>query len=206
MRKANMTKNGPRKSRGFSMVESFIVTSLIGMMGLVSIPALSKGYHEYQLNRSCREVMANLQLAKLKSVSNNFSYSFRFSSTGSNTYQVSGSEALGPDGTFHVWNDANGNGQRDNDRIYQTARKLPYATFSTTGVSALPNGSYVGTVPATITMTFEPDGRLATGQQATNYRCVVLQDGTSRTRSVCVDNSGMVRLFKQINNSWVESK
>jgi|GEM_PF-3438774 len=191
---------------GFSVMESLVVMSMMGLMGLVSLPLLNRSWHEYQLNGTCREVMSNIQLAKLKSVSNNFDYSFRFSTSGSNAYQISGSEPAGPDGTFHAWNDANGNGTRDTDQIYPAARKLTYGTFSTVGVAALPNGSYVGSVPATIVMTFEPNGRLNPSASATNYRCIIVQDGGNLAQAVCVENSGLVRLFKYRNNSWIEAK
>jgi Tfp pilus assembly protein FimT len=195
-----------RSHAGYSMVEALVVMSMLGLMGMVSFPLLNRSWHEYQMNRSCREVMANIQLAKLKSVSNNFGYSFRFSTAGSNSYQIQGSEPVGPDGAFHSWNDANGNGTRDNDQVYPTARPLSYGSFSSLGVSALPNGSYVGSVPATIVMTFQPDGRLDPSASATNYRCIVVQDSAAQTQAVCVENSGFVRLFKYTLNTWMEVK
>lgn len=203
---ANVNNNKSRFQAGFSLLESIIVTTLIGFLSLISYPALGRSYHEYQLNRTVREIMANIQLAKLKAVSNNFNYTFTFSPSAPNTYQVSGSEPVGPDNTFHSWNDANGNGTQDTDQVYFTPRGLPYGSFSTTGVSSFPNGSFIVDPPATITMTFLPDGRLNLSQSATNYRCVVVQDLASQTQGVCVENSGMIRLFKYSNNLWIETK
>ena len=203
-KEANVKNN--KFDAGFSVFESVLVTALIGFLSLISYPALDRSYHEYQLNRTSREIMANIQLAKLKAVSNNFNYTFTFSPLAPNTYQVSGSEPLGPDNTFHLWNDANGNGTQDTDQVYSTPRGLPYGTFNTTGVSVFPNGSFVADPPATITMTFLPDGRLDLSASATNYRCLVVQDMASQTQAVCVENSGMIRLFKFSDNVWIETK
>ncbi len=192
-------------ARGYSVVESLMVISMLSMIGLVSLPLLNRTWHEYQMSRTCHEVMANIQLAKWKSVSNDFGYSFTFA-TLSNQYQISGTEPVGPDGAFHAWNDANGNGKQDNDRLYATARPLPYGAFSVQGISALPNGSYVGAVPANITMKFQPDGRLDPLETSTNFRCIVIQDAARQCSSICVENSGFVRLYKQINNIWIETK
>ncbi len=150
--------------------------------------------------------MSNIQLARLKSVSNNFSYSFVFNSSSPNAYQVTGAEPVGPDGVFHNWNDANGNGTQDEDQIYTNPRSLPYGAFNTTGISTLPNGSFPGTAPATITISFLPDGRLDQSQSATNYRCFVLQDLANTTRAVCVENSGLIRFYRHADGAWTETK
>ncbi len=203
---ANVNNHKSRFQAGFSVFESVVVTTLIGFMSLVSYPALDKSLHEYRLNQTAREIMANIQLARLKAVSNNFNYSFAFSPSAPNTYQVSGSEPLGPDNAFHPWNDANGNGTQDTDQVYSNPRRLPYGSLGTVGVSAFPNGSFVDDPPATITMTFLPDGRLNLTESATNYRCVVVQDMANQTQAVCVENSGMIRLFKYSDNAWIETK
>jgi Tfp pilus assembly protein FimT len=192
-------------ARGYSVVESLMVISMLGMMGLVSLPLLSRTWHEYEMSRICHEVMSNIQLAKMKSVASDVGYSFTYD-TSSNQYQIQGSEPVGPDGVFHTWNDANGNGTRDTDRLYQTNRPVSYGAFSVQGVVALPNGNDVGTVPATITMKFQPDGRLDPAEVATNYRCIVIQDNSRQCGSICVENSGFIRIYTNINNHWVETK
>lgn len=193
--------------RGFSLVEALVIVSITGFLALISIPALSSRTAEYRLTRTSREIMANIQLARMKSVSNNFNYKFQFDRTNSpNTYQISGAEVVGPDGVFHTWNDANGNGVHDTHSVYGAPIELMYGNFETAGITTLPTGDAVGTPPNAISITFEPDGTIDTSTTATNYRCIVLQNVGKIAQAVCVQNSGSVRLYKRNQSSWVSIK
>jgi Tfp pilus assembly protein FimT len=205
-REGVMKRGTNELERGFSLIEALLVVMIFGFVVAISVPLLNKQLQEYRLMRSTREVLANLQLARLKSVSNNFSYSFTFNTVAS-SYQVSGSETTGPDGAFHAWNDANANGVQDTDDAYKVAPRLTYGSFGTAGITTLPNAASVGSVPADIKITFKPDGTVDQGATATTYRCVVLQNVAAvNTQAVCVDNNGFTRLYKRYNGAWKELK
>jgi prepilin-type N-terminal cleavage/methylation domain-containing protein len=203
-----------RAENGYSLTELLVVVFLIGLIAAIAYPALTRTMQEYRLNRSMREVMANIQIARMKSVSNNIEYKFEFdTSTDPNEYQVSGAESFGPDGAFHTWNDVNGNGLQDTDLLYKTPQRLlgdkdVSGEFGTSGISLLPDGSAVGSPPSLITITFQPDGTISTASSATNYPCVVLQlpQNISMTQGVCVETSGLIRIYKLISGSWTEIK
>jgi prepilin-type N-terminal cleavage/methylation domain-containing protein len=203
---SDMKHTTSRIQQGFSLTEALVVLVMFGFVMTITVPMLNKQLQEYRLMRSTREVLANLQLARLKSVSNNFNYSFTFTRSDS-SYQVSGAETVGPDGVFHSWNDANANGVQDTDDAYKTTHKLVYGSFGTAGITTLPNTSAVGTPPATIKITFKPDGTVDQTATSTTYRCIILQNvGHANTQAVCVDNDGFTRLYKRYFNAWKEIK
>jgi len=64
------------RERGFTLIEVLMVVAIIGVMLAFSIPALGRFYLEYRFNKLVSAVRANIQLARLNSVTSNFDLSF----------------------------------------------------------------------------------------------------------------------------------
>jgi prepilin-type N-terminal cleavage/methylation domain-containing protein len=206
------------RERGFTLIELLIVIAILGVALGIAIPALGSYAQEARLNKSAREIKANIQLARLKAVTSNFRVAFTYnlgSGGAPDTFQITGTEHVGG-GPLQPWEDINGNGINDgladNDGntanglegtdLYSSARRVENCSFGTDGISALPNGSSDLSPTSPITMTFDPKGDVTSDYTG---NCIALQNAVKMIQAVCVYQGGYIRLFKwQANGSWQE--
>jgi Tfp pilus assembly protein FimT len=186
--------------RGFTLMEALVIVAIIGVLLLIAIAAFGNILRRQRINGDAREVMAAMSIARIKATSANFPYTFTFNRTNG-TYQVSGVEPLGPNRQSIPAYDANGNGIRDTDTVFDTPRSLQYSTFDTTGVTnPLPNSVDPSSIPAnSISITFNSYGVVTS---VTNERCVILKLGTE-TQMVCAEAGGILRLFRD-DGGWIQ--
>jgi prepilin-type N-terminal cleavage/methylation domain-containing protein len=205
------------RERGFSLIELLIVLTILAVLIAIAVPALGTYYQEYQLNKSAREVKANIQLARLKAVTSNFRVNFTYnigSGATPDTYQISGQEHVGA-GALQPWEDINGNGVNDGladgdhnltnglerSTLYSADRQVQNCSLGTNGISALPNGSTDLSPGSSITLTFDPKGNVTSDYSG---NCIALENAASMHQAVCVYQGGYTRLFKWQGSSWLE--
>ncbi len=73
------------KTKGFTLIELFIVIFIIGVIAALSYPAMSRWAVRWQLQSAARDVRSNFQFAKLAAVKDNMNCVIQFNSLG-NSY------------------------------------------------------------------------------------------------------------------------
>ena len=68
-------------SYGFTLVETLIAISILGILALIAIPNFLNWIPHYRLKWGAREVYSNLQLARLRAVATNSQYGVTFNNT-----------------------------------------------------------------------------------------------------------------------------
>lgn len=77
-------------NKGFSMLELLVVMALITVLAAISYPAITRQLSHLRLKRDARNVMSELNAARLKAITNNTKYRVDFVLTGTpHTYSLS---------------------------------------------------------------------------------------------------------------------
>ena len=80
-----------RNDRGFTVIEILVALAVMGILIKISVPAFSSWLPTLKLSSAARQVATDLQLARMKAISQNSSYTVTFN-TGNGTYTY-GSES-----------------------------------------------------------------------------------------------------------------
>ncbi len=75
-----------RSERGFTVVELLTVIAIMMVITAIATPSFYYWLPKYRLSAGARQIAADLQLARMKAISQNISYGLRF--IDNNTYQV----------------------------------------------------------------------------------------------------------------------
>jgi type IV fimbrial biogenesis protein FimT len=174
-------RKGSESSKGFTMIELLIATSVILVVSAFAIPSITRSLRVYQLNDAAMRMSGILKLTRFDAIRRNTPI----------TCQI----AQDADGvSWDVWDDSNGNGRMDNgeQQIRETgnavlipASAVPTASSLATAVNAGSlttlsgsNTSVVfdqrGAVVAPAVYVFYIGNPVAPGSSVTSYRAVVL--------------------------------
>jgi prepilin-type N-terminal cleavage/methylation domain-containing protein len=74
------------KSKGFTLIELLIVVIIIGILTMLSYPALSRWAVRWQLQAAARDVRSNFQLGKITAVKDNANCVIQFNLPAVNSY------------------------------------------------------------------------------------------------------------------------
>jgi type II secretion system protein H len=168
--------HGPRNNlrcKGFSLVELLVTMVVVGIVSSLAFPSFAGLTNDYRVKKAARQLMTDLQYARMKAVAEGVQYKVAFT-TGTTSYTInkgnssSGSTTWTQDGTARQLADAS-------NPYYTRGVSLSQSTavdviFSTTG-NAAPSS---GTAFPTITFT--------------------ASSGTSRSKQVTVLLTGRVRI------------
>ena len=75
-----------RSERGFTVVELITVVGIMMVITAIATPTFYYWLPTYRLSAGARQISADLQLARMKAISQNTSYRLRF--TDNNTYEM----------------------------------------------------------------------------------------------------------------------
>ncbi len=75
-----------RSERGFTVVELITVVGIMMVVTAIATPSFYYWLPKYRLSAGARQIAADLQLARMKAISQNTSYRLRF--TANNTYEM----------------------------------------------------------------------------------------------------------------------
>ena len=75
-----------RSERGFTVIELLAVIAIMMVVTAIATPTFYYWLPKYRLSASARQISADLQLARMKAISQNTKYRLRF--IDNNTYQI----------------------------------------------------------------------------------------------------------------------
>jgi len=129
-----MTKHFFLKSpSGFTLMEMMVVISIIAILAGISLPSLIGKLPDYRLKNAGRELLSDMQFAKLSAVKSNSEWSIVFDTTN-NKYFVCSEN--GADGDWTGLNDSTGGGD---NTIHKTVTFDNYKSGVNYGYAALSN-------------------------------------------------------------------
>ncbi len=135
-----MSVRNPRKS-GFTVLELIVAIGIAMVVLGIAVPSFMTWLPTLRLSSGARQVATDLQLARMKAISQNVKFRITFGTLPATTYQLE--------------RDSNGNG------TYDLPGELESGPFSlpdgitVTGVSATPEFQPRGTATATSTITVQ---------------------------------------------------
>lgn len=74
----NNAKAGVRADKGFTLVELLIVVALMAVIAAIAVPSITKTLPHQRLNRAARDILSELNAARLKAITSNNKYKVVF--------------------------------------------------------------------------------------------------------------------------------
>lgn len=78
MGKSNGVFRALHSERGMSIIELTVVLAIIGMMSFIGLPSMQEWLDRYRVRTSAAEIAANIQLQRMRAVSQNQDHSISF--------------------------------------------------------------------------------------------------------------------------------
>ncbi len=75
------------RSRGFSLIELLVCVSILGIVSSLAAPSLGAMYQNYQMKAVARQLVTDLQLARMRAISQKLDYKVTFDGAN-NRYRV----------------------------------------------------------------------------------------------------------------------
>jgi type IV fimbrial biogenesis protein FimT len=180
-----MTKRGIFRQAGFTLVETSIAIFLIGILAAVATPTIIRWLPDYRLSSAARDLMSNMQLAKMTAVRSNTNVAVVFN-------QPLGGDVF----DYVVFVDANNNVEYDvGEAIVARVRLSDYrgVDFDTTqgGGSGLTFPVNDNGLPA---IAFRGNGLTRNNGGGFGAGTAFLRNINGRTLSVVVNAAGNIRI------------
>lgn len=164
-----------RQTKGFTILELIVIITIIGILAAIGLPKFQDWLPKSRVNAAARELFTEMQLARMKAISENNDYRIDFSETD-NSYSIY------DDGAWVK-------------TIYIDDKYSGIQFGSTTG---LPKVTFTGD-----TVTFQPTGMIS-GDEGAVYLIPADDIGsrTDRQRKITVKQTGRVRLWRYTGSAW----
>ena len=126
----------PRRAPGFTLIELLVALAIIGILGAAAAPGVSRWIEDYRVRAASRQLMSDMQFARMKAVADKVQYQLYFN-PANNQYWVQGWNPV-----TSTWNQIGSARQLSNAASsgYQPGVTLAFptngdktATFSPTG-------------------------------------------------------------------------
>jgi Tfp pilus assembly protein FimT len=200
---------GSKTARGFTTLEILAVVAILGFIIAIAIAAFPRYMQSYRLSTVTRRVASAITLARLKAVSTNMNYTFTLDANVTpNRYQITGTTDINANGVAEPWEDMFGTAAIENDTVYDSAQSLDSPSIGHNGVANLPNGSAMSLAmdPATsLSIVFNGRGVVRSMKDDTDSaKEYILIQSQGLTNAIFVDDTGMVRLYKNEQSGWTE--
>ena len=189
-----------KNKRGFTAIELVVTVAIISIMAAFAIPYIIGMQPTLRVNSAARDLTSELQLAKMKSVSERNNYVITFT-TDNNQYSIYDDD----DNDFATAGAESSELVKtvDIDAEY-TGIQFGYVSGQTNpDGNAIANSVTFSGTPRSVT--FRPDGTI-NGAAGSVY-LIPTQDisvsKTTRQRAITVIPTGRVRLFKYSGSSWM---
>jgi prepilin-type N-terminal cleavage/methylation domain-containing protein len=177
-----------RKEAGFSLIELMVVVGILGILTAIAVPATVRYRPSYYLSQASREIMSDLQKARITAIRQNVQVVASFTS---GTYSDKGGV-----GTYIVYLDTNGDwGPTDAGGSPETVVIQTKTMPGTVSMTQLTNQT--GTPVANLLLGFNNHGLAArSAAGAFVFGDVVLRNSISQYKRVQLSPSGHVRVQK----------
>ena len=181
------------------------MVAILGFILSITIAAFSNYLKAYRLSTTTRQLASAIQLARMKAVSTNMTYTFNLNAAlAPNQYQITGTNNINNNLICEPWEDVFGDGAIHVDTVYDTPQSLSYGSIRTQGISAFPNGVSSSAVMAngtTQNLVFDGRGLLTSfGKQ------YVLLQNQGFTTAIFIENSGSIHMYRFTDPGWMEFK
>lgn len=182
------------KKDGFTLIELMVTIAIMGILAGIAIPNYNNWLPKSRVNGAARELFTEMQLARMRAISENNNYVITFS-TSNNSYSIYDDEN----------NDSNGQSGElvktiDIDDRYPGIEYGYIAGNNPSGNPITKEVTFSGTPPR---VTFKPTG-LANKNGAVYL--MPAADGANsrkdRQRAIIVIRTGRVRLYRHTGSAW----
>jgi type IV fimbrial biogenesis protein FimT len=139
----------PRPVPAFTLIELLIAMAIIGILGAAAAPGVSRWIEVYRVKAASRQLMSDLQFARMKAVADNVQYQVYFN-PASNQYWVQGWNP----GTS-AWNQIGAARQLSNAASpgYECGVTLAFLTNGATTATFSPLGQATAAITASLSST-----------------------------------------------------
>ncbi len=138
-----------RRLRAFTLLELLITLTIIGILGAAAAPGVSRWIEEYRMKAASRQLMSDLQFARMKAVADNVQYQVYFN-PANNQYWVQGWNPA-----TALWNQVGATRQLANaaSMAYEAGVVLVFANNADQSVTFTPMGLATAAIAASLSST-----------------------------------------------------
>jgi prepilin-type N-terminal cleavage/methylation domain-containing protein len=182
-----------KNRKGFTIIELLIVVSVLAIMAAVAIPNVLSWMLTIRVNSAVRELASEMQLARMKAVSERNNYVI--------TFDISNNQ-------YKIYDDDDNDGAEtselqktvDIDADYKGIQFGHVSTTGTSGDTILNEVTFTGTPRSVV---FKPDG---TANKNGSVFIIPTEDiadsKDARQRAITVIQTGRVKLWKHDGSNW----
>jgi prepilin-type N-terminal cleavage/methylation domain-containing protein len=195
--KLSSDKRTMKQATGFTVIELLIAAGILGILSSIAIPSYNAWLPKTRVNSAARELFAELQLAKMRAISENNDYVITFD-TADNTYSIYDDD----DNDFAT----TGTESDELVKAIEIDDRHPGIEYgyiagnSPSGSAITKTVTFSGTPPR---VAFSPTG--LANKNGSIYLVPTVDTSNSRKdrqRLITVLKTGRVRLYRHTGSSW----